>query len=187
MLDAGNAKLADDPLSRPGYACLLFGGQFQIVVLPGKVNLLAGLRRASGETQNGPRGSGLKRFIAVRCLNAVLIDRGGSHDRDPLAPLADLLERGDSLIIFPEGTRGTGPVGPFKSGLFHLARRFPNAELVPINIENLHRILPKGTWLLVPLICTLRIGAPIHVAVDEPKEVFLTRARADLIALGRPI
>ena len=132
-------------------------------------------------------GSGLKRTIAVECLNAVLIDRGGGHERDPLAPLADLLERGESLIIFPEGTRGTGPVGPFKSGLFHLARRFPNAELVPVNIENLHRILPKGTWLLVPLICTLRIGAPIHVGVGEPKDVFLARARADLIALGRPV
>ena len=57
-----------------------------------------------------------------------------------------MLERGQSLVIFPEGTRGSGEeIAPFKSGLFHLARRFPEAELVPVYLDNLARIMPKGS------------------------------------------
>ncbi len=129
-------------------------------------------------------GSAFRRFIAVRCLNAVLINRSGGADGDPLQPLIAPLERGESLIIFPEGTRGTGEVGAFKSGLYHLARQFPAAELVPVYLANLHRVLPKGTMLLVPLLCTARFGAPLTVGQGEAKVDFLERARQALIGLA---
>lgn len=125
-----------------------------------------------------------KRFIAERCLGAVLVDRNPRGSKDPLRPLTDTLEKGHSLILFPEGTRGEGEISPFKSGLFHLARKFPGVEVVPIYLENLHRIMPKGTILLVPLICTLRIGAPLMLEEGETRDAFLERARADLIALA---
>ena len=85
-------------------------------------------------------------------------------DRDNPLEAIDLLneaaQAGSSLIIFPEGTRNPERLpGPFKSGLFHLANRFPNAELVPVYLENLHRIMPKGTFFPVPLICTVRFGS----------------------------
>src|SRR5262249_46140369 len=103
---------------------------------------------------------------------------------DPLEPLARLLEAGESLILFPEGTRGSGIIGPFRSGLYNLALRFPAAELVPVYLENLHRILPKKTLLLVPLICTARFGAPIVLQPEEDRVEFLARARDAVLALA---
>lgn len=127
----------------------------------------------------------LRRFIATVCLNAVLVDRSGRRDADPLDPLVRVLEQGHSLILFPEGTRGEGVVAPFRSGLFNLARRFPQVELVPVYLENLHRILPKGSWLIVPLICGSWFGTPLALAAGEAKASFLERARLAVTALGQ--
>jgi 1-acyl-sn-glycerol-3-phosphate acyltransferase len=124
-----------------------------------------------------------RRYIALECLNAVLVDRSGGAS-DPLEPLGPLLEAGQSLILFPEGTRGSGTIGPFRSGLYNLALRFPAAELVPVYLENLHRVLPKKTMLLVPLICTARFGAPIVLEPGEDRLEFLARARDAVLALG---
>jgi 1-acyl-sn-glycerol-3-phosphate acyltransferase len=131
-------------------------------------------------------GHGIKKYIATKALRAVLIDRA-REDRqtNPLAPLIDVLSSGDSLIIFPEGTRGREPLpGPFKSGLFHLATQFPHAELVPVYLENLHRSMPKGAVLPIPLTCTVRFGCPIQLAPNESKNEFLERARAEVIRLA---
>ena len=129
--------------------------------------------------------SGLRRFITVECLNAVLIDRSGRAADDPLQPLTELLARGHSLILFPEGTRRhDGGVGPFRSGLYNLARRFPGAELVPVYLDNSGRVMPKGSFLIVPLICTARYGAPVVLGTGEERTQFLTRAQAALIALA---
>ena len=127
-----------------------------------------------------------RRYIVTKGLNAVFINRGRAQpDVDPLQPLADALARGDSLILFPEGTRRTESLpGPFKSGLFHLAQRFPDVELVPVYLENLHRCLPKGTLFPVPLICTVRFGAALGRIGDESREAFLERARSAVVALA---
>jgi 1-acyl-sn-glycerol-3-phosphate acyltransferase len=89
------------------------------------------------------------------------------------------------LIIFPEGTRGREPLpGPFKSGLFHLAEQFPTVELIPVYLENLHRSMPKGALLPIPMTCTVRFGAAIHLTSGEAKSSFLERARAEVIKLA---
>jgi 1-acyl-sn-glycerol-3-phosphate acyltransferase len=131
--------------------------------------------------------SALKRYIALKGLNAVLIDRKRSDPQaDPLRPLYEALERGESIIIFPEGTRRAQPLpGPFKSGLYHLAQRFPDVELIPVYLENLHRSMPKGTFFPVPLICAVRFGAPLRRLGDEEKSAFLERARGAVIGLSR--
>ena len=128
----------------------------------------------------------LKRTIALKALNAVLIDRKRADPAaDPLQPLYEVMETGQSLIIFPEGTRMPQALpGPFKSGLFHLARRFPDVELIPVYLDNLHRSLPKGTLFPVPLICTVRFGAPLARITDEDKSAFLERARNAVIGLA---
>jgi 1-acyl-sn-glycerol-3-phosphate acyltransferase len=132
-------------------------------------------------------GSGLKKYIATRGFGAVLIDRARENTQtDPLDPLRAALRAGDSLIIFPEGTRGaTATPAKFRSGLFRLAGEFPSLELVPVYLDNLHRSLPKGALLPVPMVCTVRFGAPIALIGCEDKEVFLERARAAVIALGQ--
>ncbi|MGD0641907.1 MAG: lysophospholipid acyltransferase family protein [Roseiarcus sp.] len=129
----------------------------------------------------------VRRFIALEGLNAVLVDRGPrDRDVDPLAPLYEALDAGQSLILFPEGTRGSGALpGPFKSGLFHLAQRYPGVELVPVYLENLHRSLPKGTLFPVPLNCAVRFGAPLPRLTGEDKQAFLDRARAAVVEVSR--
>ena len=131
-------------------------------------------------------GKGIKRYLATKALRAVLIDRMRSDpNANPLAPLIEVLQRGESLIIFPEGTRGSTPLpAAFKSGLFHLATQFANVQLVPVYLENLHRSLPKGAVLPIPMTCTVRFGAPISLAPQETKEAFLERARAEVIKLA---
>ena len=73
---------------------------------------------------------------------------------------------------------------PFRSGLFRLAGEFPEVELVPVYLDNLHRSLPKGALLPVPIVCTVRFGAPLARLAQETKEAFLARARDAVIALG---
>jgi 1-acyl-sn-glycerol-3-phosphate acyltransferase len=131
--------------------------------------------------------SALKRIIALQALNAVLIDRKRADpEADPLRPLCDVLEAGQSIIIFPEGTRGLERLpAPFKSGLYRLAQRFPAVELIPVYLDNLHRSMPKGTMLPVPLICTVRFGASLPRLAGEDKSAFLERARNAVIELAK--
>ena len=131
-------------------------------------------------------GRGLKRYIATQGLGAVLIDRARENaGADPLEPLREALRAGDSLIIFPEGTRGTSEIpARFRSGLYRLAQEFPAVEFVPVYLDNLHRALPKGSLLPVPMVCTVRFGAPIACGPDESREAFLARARAAVMELG---
>ena len=135
------------------------------------------------------QGSALRRFIGAQVFRALLIDRERSGGPDPVQQMADGLRAGDSLIMFPEGTRNTGDevLLPLKSGLFHLARSCPEVRLVPVWIENLRRVLPKGSVLPVPLACTVEFGAPLKLQPDEDKAAFLARARAAMLALRRDV
>ena len=126
--------------------------------------------------------------LVSEVFNGVLIDRAYSGPPDPKA-MADSARKtieqvsqaflpNHSLIIFPEGTRGTGEkVGVFKSGLFHLCSIRPDVELVPVYLENLNRILPKGVILPVPLLSSVTFGPPMTFNPSEPKNDFLTRMR----------
>jgi 1-acyl-sn-glycerol-3-phosphate acyltransferase len=132
---------------------------------------------------------GLRRWLALRVLNALTVERsGGCGSREALRRLVEALDGGDSLILFPEGTRGDGhSVGELRPGLYHVARERPQVELVPVRLENLSRILPKGEYLPVPLIGSAAFGAPIRLEPGETRQAFLERARDALIALeARP-
>ena len=129
---------------------------------------------------------GLRRYVARRVLNVVFVERHKEgREGDPLAPLAEALTQGSSLILFPEGTRGPGPLpAAFRSGLYNLAMRFPAVQLVPVYLENLNRAMPKGTFMPIPVICTVRFGAPLARRADEAREEFLERARAAVVVLA---
>ncbi len=126
----------------------------------------------------------LRHWITREIFNAVYVSRERTADEDPLEPLLDALRNGDSLVIFPEGTRGhLGTPAPFKSGLFHLAEAFPDVPLIPAWIDNVQRVMPKGEVVPVPILCSVSFGAPLALLPGEDKRAFLDRARAAVIAL----
>jgi 1-acyl-sn-glycerol-3-phosphate acyltransferase len=131
----------------------------------------------------------VRRLVATQVLNAVLIDRHNiGTNNNPLLVMQEALASGDSLIIFPEGTRqGDEDAGlnPFKPGLWHLAKHHPQVELVPVWLENLNRILPRGEIILVPLMASVTFGAPLVLADGEDRAAFLARAQAAVLALAR--
>ena len=128
--------------------------------------------------------SPLKRWITTEVFNAVYVERERTGDEDPLQPLIDALESGDSLILFPEGTRGfEDEPQAFKSGLYNLARRFPGVVLVPAWIHNVQRVIPKGEVVPVPVLCSVTFGAPLQLAEGEARADFLVRARNAVVEL----
>ncbi|MGC6448195.1 MAG: lysophospholipid acyltransferase family protein [Rubripirellula sp.] len=119
-------------------------------------------------------------------FNALLVDR--KEIKVHKSPIDIMLQQmGDvySLIIFPEGGRAAGDeeMGTFKSGLFYMAKKRPDLELVPVYIDNVNRILPRGEVLPVPLLSCITIGAPIFLEAGEPKTEFLQRARESVLKL----
>jgi 1-acyl-sn-glycerol-3-phosphate acyltransferase len=119
-------------------------------------------------------------------LNVVFIDRVHAEDGDPLEPVREALRKGASLVLFPEGTRTESELPQtFKSGLYYLAKEFPDLNLVPVYLENLHRILPKGSILPVPLINKVHFGPTLIRITGEDKQTFLARARLGVCELSQ--
>jgi 1-acyl-sn-glycerol-3-phosphate acyltransferase len=128
--------------------------------------------------------SRLKHWITSEIFNAVYVSRQRTDDEDPLEPLMEALRHGDSLVIFPEGTRGNkGDPAAFKAGLYHLAEAFPDVQLIPAWIDNVQRVMPKGEVVPVPILCSVTFGAPLTLQPAEDKRGFLDRARQAVIAL----
>ena len=128
---------------------------------------------------------GFLRPRLAKTFNAMLIDR--KEIKVHQSPVDKMLEEiGDtqSVIIFPEGGRSLGKeVGEFKSGLYYLSKKRPELELIPVYINNMNRILPRGEVLPVPLLSSVTFGPPIWLESGEAKSDFLNRARQALLTL----
>ena len=128
--------------------------------------------------------SRLREWITTAVFNAIYVDRARTGEQDPLEPLVRALENGDSIILFPEGTRGHAEEPqPFKAGLYNLALRFPQVVLVPAWIANVQRVMPKGEIVPVPVLCSVTFGAPLQLQPGEDKRAFLERARNAVVGL----
>jgi 1-acyl-sn-glycerol-3-phosphate acyltransferase len=135
-----------------------------------------------------------KHWLTREVFNAVYVSRTrtkdashpGKEDEDPLEPLVEALKNGDSLVIFPEGTRGNkGEPQAFKAGLYHLAEQFPEVQLIPTWIDNVQRVMPKGEVVPVPILCSVTFGAPTQLQPGEDKRDFLARTRQAVMALAK--
>jgi 1-acyl-sn-glycerol-3-phosphate acyltransferase len=137
--------------------------------------------------------SRFRRYYVQRVFDAVLIDRalltdvGGGLDRagaGAIKQMAEGLGSEYSLILFPEGTRGSGEaIGQFRSGLYYLCRERPDVALVPVRINGAHKVLPKGRYLPRPQESDLTFGPAIRLEDGETRAAFTERARAALGAL----
>jgi 1-acyl-sn-glycerol-3-phosphate acyltransferase len=119
-----------------------------------------------------------KRFLASS-FNALLIDRKKIKvHHSPVEMMIESIRDVYSLIVFPEGGRSADlEMGEFKSGLYYLAKKRPDLELVPVYMDNMSRILPRGEVFPVPLLSSITIGHPIFLEAGEGKVDFLNRAR----------
>jgi 1-acyl-sn-glycerol-3-phosphate acyltransferase len=103
-------------------------------------------------------------WFALRVMGIIPLNRAGrTRDRShPLAPLLDALNRGEILILFPEGTRGEPEeLSRFKSGVAHLMKARPDVPVSPLFMHGVGKALPRGEALLVPCICDISVGEPL--------------------------
>lgn len=129
----------------------------------------------------------IRRFIINHVFKGLLIMRQGNDPQAITQQMTEALAKHHSLIIFPEGTRNTNDdiqLLPFKSGIYYLAKANPDVRFIPIWIDNINRVLPKGQLIPVPLICDVHIGSPIQLLDQESKDDFLSRARQALLELA---
>ena len=121
----------------------------------------------------------VRRYLAGSVFRALLIDRTDIKvHRSPVDVMIREIGDRDSLIVFPEGGRTSGPeMGEFKSGLYYLCKKRPDLELIPVHIDNMNRILPRGEVLPVPLLTCITFGPPMWLEAGEAKADFLLRAR----------
>ncbi len=125
-----------------------------------------------------------RRWLTTAVFNVIYVSRERTADEDPLEPLVEALTHGDSIILFPEGTRGHHEEPQaFKAGLYNLALKFPNIELIPAWINNVQRVMPKGEVVPVPVLCSVTFGTPVHLQAGEERRAFLARARSAVLAL----
>lgn len=130
-------------------------------------------------------GGPIRRFIAKKVFRAILIDRKHVTKRNnPIYSLLEEMGEDHSIIIFPEGGRSNGEqVHDFKSGLYYLAKKKPEIELIPVYLDNMNRILPRGMILPVPMLSRIVFGPPLWIEKTESKEAFLQRAREAVLKL----
>jgi 1-acyl-sn-glycerol-3-phosphate acyltransferase len=150
-------------------------------VLPQEVRILT---RPVGAKDYWDAGR-IRRYIAHQLFNAILIDRTEIKvHQSPVDMMIREIGHRYSLMVFPEGGRNSsGEMGEFKSGLYYLCKKRPDLEMIPVHIDNMNRILPRGEVLPVPLLTCISFGPPIWLEAGEPKVDFLRRARQAVLRL----
>ena len=127
----------------------------------------------------------VRRYISRKLFNAILIERENvSLKNTPVKVMLDGIKDEFSLIMFPEGGRShDGTLGDFKSGLYYLCKKRPDLELIPVYLNNMNSILPRGKTIPVPMLSRVVFGPPLWLEVGETKENFLGRARQEVVKL----
>jgi 1-acyl-sn-glycerol-3-phosphate acyltransferase len=143
--------------------------------LPQAVRIITRPVAAKDYWMSGP----IRRYFATKLFNAILIDRTEIKvHQSPVDMMIHEIGQRYSLIVFPEGGRSDGrEIGEFKSGLYYLCKKRPDLELIPVHIDNMNRILPRGEVLPVPMLTCITFGPPMWLEAGEPKAEFLARTR----------
>jgi 1-acyl-sn-glycerol-3-phosphate acyltransferase len=101
-------------------------------------------------------------WFSLRVIGIIPVTRNTGRDAtDPFGECHAALERGEILLLFPEGSRGEPEqMAHLKSGIARLAAKFPQVPVVPVFMHGLGKSMPRGTWLPVPFFCDVFVGTP---------------------------
>lgn len=127
---------------------------------------------------------GLFGWFAANIIGIIPVTRGGAKEGgNPLAACEAALDRGDILILFPEGSRGEPErLAAFKKGIGHLASARRKVPVMPVFMHGLGKALPKGSALLVPFNCIVSVGEPLYG--QDCHEAFTRDLEARMTALA---
>ena len=107
----------------------------------------------------------------------------GTADREALKKCVAVLEGGEPLVLFPEGTRQTGPVvDEVFDGAAYVALR-TGAPIVPVGIGGSEKAMPKGAKFLRPVRVTMVVGEPLHPSPTDDPAAVTAQLRARMAAL----
>lgn len=117
----------------------------------------------------------LKGKLTNYFVNALLIKRGRDRenpDNDPINQMIKELDKGYSLILFPEGTRGEPEKEqPLKKGIGIILSQRSNIKYVPVYMKGMGKALPKNDGLIIPFSSTLKFGEPTKVDSTDVLEI----------------
>ena len=118
-------------------------------------------------------GSLLNKILMRYLVNATLIKRDRNDtENDPIDAMDKMIKKYRSLILYPEGSRGTpGIMTNFKKGLAYLIQRNPNIKVIPVYLNNIYKTLPKGRKLIIPYNCSIEFGEPIQFRSFELDDI----------------
>lgn len=128
-----------------------------------------------------------RRTIVMIGMNAMGIERTAGPGRDVLQPTIEALTAGESLIFFPEGSRGEpGVVGAFKPGIGKIVKSVPGVLVLPVFLAGAERSLPRGVSVPLPLGIDVTIGKPRAYSPLLDARAIAEMIRADVLALAPP-
>ena len=116
----------------------------------------------------------VRRWVATSLLGAIFIDRSAKSSgiKNRFQPIQAALERGEIIVLFPEGSRGVPEqYGALRRGVHVFMRRAQHVPMIPVMIRGLGKALPKGEALFVPHNCDVVIGKPLRFEMRS--EVYL--------------
>jgi len=117
--------------------------------------------------------SRVKSFFTRLFTNAILIRRTkDGTSENPIEQMSKALEKGNSLILFPEGSRGEpGKMQEFKKGIGIILQKYPSIPFIPVYMSGMGKVLPKGERLLIPFDTYVVFGEPTFVTTNEVQEI----------------
>ncbi len=110
-----------------------------------------------------------KKWLSKHLIDLIALKRRPSKtDGHPFGEIYEALDKGDIVLLFPEGSRGDPEVmKPFKTGIAHIAKDYPHVPVIPLSIYGAGKALPKGEALFVPFVIEVNVGEAVFYEGEE--------------------
>jgi 1-acyl-sn-glycerol-3-phosphate acyltransferase len=131
---------------------------------------------------------GFGSWFSKTVIGIIPIKRGAAaRGEDVLLAAKQALERGEILVLFPEGSRGEPEeMTRFKTGVARLVEAYPHVAVTPVYLQGAGRSLPKDAKLLVPFNTTAVIGDPLTWTGSHHGFIDLLRERIEALKAQAP-